>query len=375
MSEIVERAQDADLQDVGPWGQAAALSFRFLLGVAILIAVGWLASNIRQVPADSQAIIIRLGTVAKVQGPGLLLAWPRPIDRIVLVPAAARQTQFAISSFQDAQSSDANTTVYANTTVTGFALHPTPRFNGGFLLTGDSAVVHLEAQIFYQINDPVAYMIATEHVGPALQRLFIASTVDILAGRDLDSILVARPEIAAQSNEAMGRERLRTDLMNAVNRRLQRLADQDAGLGVTVSRVDLVPSIPSGAKAAFDNVLVVSQVADENVAQARTVAQIDMQDAQSNTDRITTEATANAEEAVSEASVATASITALGKSTQGLSHGMQMSRLYYDRIGPIINKAGRVETIGQDSSGRLVLPSAPTGNQSLGRTPTGRPTP
>jgi len=369
MSELAEQAQDADLREVGPWGQAAALSFRFLLAVAVLIAVGWLASNIRQVPADSQAIVIRLGTVVKVQGPGLLLAWPRPIDQIVLVPAAARQTQFTISRFLESQNDSPFTAVQ------GYALSGTPRLNSGFLLTGDSSVVHLEAQIFYQITDPVAYMIATEHVGPALQRLFIASTVDTLAGRDLDSILVARPEIASQNNEAMSRERLRADLMNAVNRRLEALAGLGAGLGVTVSRVDLVPSIPIGAKAAFDNVLVVSQVADENVAQSRTVAQIDMQEAQSNRDSITTQATANAEEAVSEASVATASITALGKSTQGLSHSMQMSRLYYDRIGPIINKAGRVETIGQDSSGRLVLPSAPTGNPSLGRLPTGRPTP
>ena len=76
----------------------------------------------------------------------------------------------------------------------GYTLNDIPRLNSGFLLTGDSSVVHLEAQIFYQITDPVAYMIAADHVEPALQRLFIASTVDNLAGRDLDSILVARPK-------------------------------------------------------------------------------------------------------------------------------------------------------------------------------------
>ena len=367
MSDLAE--QDSDLRDVGPWGQAAALSFRFLLGAAMLIAAGWAVSNIRQVPADSQAIIIRLGTVAKVQGPGLLLALPRPIDQIVLVPAAARQTQFAISRFVESQT-DSTTTA-----VQGYTLSDVPRLNSGFLLTGDSSVVHLEAQIFYQITDPVAYMIAADHVGPALQRLFIASTVDNLAGRDLDSILVARPEIASQSNEAARRERLRADLMNAVNHRLEALAAQGAGLGVTVSRVDLVPSIPAGAKAGFDNVLVVSQAADENVATARTTAQIDMQTAQSNRDRITTEATANAEEAISDANVSTASITALGKSTQGLSHSMQLSRLYYDRIGPVINKAGRVETVGQDSSIRLLLPAAPTGSPSTGRPSQERPPP
>jgi regulator of protease activity HflC (stomatin/prohibitin superfamily) len=364
MSELAEDTRDADLREVGHWGQAATLSFRFLLLAAIGIAFFWLASNIRQVPADSQAIVIRLGAVERVQGPGLLLAWPRPVEEVVLVPASARQTQFTISRFVDSQNPDS--LVATLTASQGFALSTSPRLNGGFLLTGDSSVVHLEAQIFYQITDPVAYMISVDHVGPALQRLFVASTVGMLAARDLDTVLVARPEIASQNTEAMRRERLRVDLMNAVNRRLEALAEQGAGLGIRVSRVDLVPSIPNGAKGAFDSVLAVSQEADQNVAQSRTAAQLMMQQAQSNRDRITTDAAARAEEAVSAATVATASITALGHSTQDMSHGMQLSRLYYDRIGPILRKAGRVETIGKDGSVHLLLPAAPTGGPTAG---------
>lgn len=359
--------KDADMREVGPWGQAAALSFRFLLLAASGIALFWLASNIRQVPADSQAIVIRWGVVERVQGPGLLLALPRPVEQVVLVPASARQTQFTVDRFVDGQ--DPGSLAATLTATDGFSLSSSPRLNGGFLLTGDSSVVHLEAQIFYQIADPVAYMISIDHVGPALQRLFVASTVGMLAARDLDTVLVARPEIASRNTEAMRRELLRADLMNAVNRRLQRLADQGAGLGIKVSRVDLVPSIPNGAKGAFDSVLAVSQEADQNVAMARTTAQIVLQQSQSNRDRITTDATARAEEAVSAATVATASITALGKNTQDMSHGMQMSRLYYDRIGAILQKAGRVETIGRDGSVRLLLPAAPTGKPTTGTTP------
>jgi regulator of protease activity HflC (stomatin/prohibitin superfamily) len=357
--------KEADMREVGPWGQAAALSFRFLLIGAVGIAFFWLVSNIRQVPADSQAIVIRLGTVERVQGPGLLLALPRPIEQVVLVPASARQTQFTINRFVDSlTSSDSMTATLAATQ--GFPLSDTPRLNSGFLLTGDSNVVHLEAQIFYQISDPVAYMIQADHVGPALQRLFVASTVGTLAARDLDSILVARPEIASQNTEAQRRERLRVDLMNAINRRLEALAERGAGLGITVSRVDLVPSIPNGAKIAFDSVLVVGQEADQSVAMARTNSSLTMQQAQSARDRTTTDATARAEEAVSAATVATASITALGQNTQDMSHGMQMSRLYYDRIGGIINKAGRVEIVERDGSVRLLLPAAPTGGPTIG---------
>ncbi len=97
------------------------------------------------------------------------------------------------------------------TDVYGYELSDTPRLNSGFLLSGDSSVVHLEARIFYQITDAQSYMIAADHIAPALQRIFIASAVDAMAARDLDTILVARPEIASRGREAMRREQLRAD--------------------------------------------------------------------------------------------------------------------------------------------------------------------
>jgi len=341
-----------DLREVGPWGQAVALSFRFLLVGAVAIAIGWLVSNIRQVPPDTQAVIVRLGTVARVQGPGLLLAWPKPIEQIVLVPGAARQIQLPIARFVDGATDPDSVAVY------GYTVSDQARLNGGFLLTGDSSVVHLVAQVYYQISDAQAYMVAADHVETALQRLFIASTVNMLTARDLDTILVARPEIAARNSEVARRERLRSDLMIAVNQRLEELAKSGAGLGVTVSRVDLVPAIPSGAKSAFDNVLVITQSAEQGIANARTSAEISMQEANQSKDRTTTNATAAAEEAVSNATVATASIAALGSPNIDMSHAMQMSRLYYDRIGPILKKAGHLRVIGKDGTGQLLLPGA-----------------
>jgi regulator of protease activity HflC (stomatin/prohibitin superfamily) len=350
MSEITQDTREQDLREVGPWGQAVSLSFRFLLVGAIAIAVGWLVSNIQQVSPDSQAVIIRLGTVARVQGPGLLLAWPKPIEQVVLVPGPARQMQLRIARFVDGAADSESLTIL------GYVPSEQSRSNSGFLLTGDSSIVHLTAQLYYQVNDPQAYMIAAGHIEPALQRLFIASTVDSLATRDLDTVLVARPEIAARNAEAARRERLRSDLLNAVNRRLLDLSEKGAGLGITVSRVDLVPSIPGGAKDAFDSVLVVTQEAEQGIAMARTNAELSMQEANQMKDRITTSATAGAQEAVSDASAATASITALAKGDSGMSHAMQMSRLYYDRIGPILKKAGHVQVVSPDGSTRLLLP-------------------
>ncbi len=328
-----------DIRDVGAWGQAVALSFRFLLFIAIAIAIGWMVSNIRQVPADNQAVVVRFGQVARVQGSGLLFALPRPIETVVLIPAAARQIQLKIDRYADGVDKTAQNLTY------GFSLNEKPRLNAGFLLTGDSSIVHLEAQLYYQINDPQDYMVSADHVRPALQRLFIASAIDILGARDLDEILVARPENASRVAEAARRERLRADIMNAVNRRLQSLADQDASLGVIVSRVDLVPSIPRGAHDAFDSVLAVTQDSERAIAASQTNKEITLQKANSDKDRIVSDATAKAQENVSNATAATASIAALGSVNKDMSRDMTMSRLYYDRIGAILKKAGKVQLV------------------------------
>ncbi len=60
--------------------------------------------------------------------------------------------------------------------------------------------------------------------------------------------------------------------MNAINHRLDDLAGAGASLGIKVSRVDLAAAIPSGAKCAFDYVLIASQQADRDIAEARTGA-------------------------------------------------------------------------------------------------------
>jgi regulator of protease activity HflC (stomatin/prohibitin superfamily) len=336
-----------DLSSLGPWGQATALSFRFLFAVACLIACGWVASNIHQIPPDSQALVMRFGTVARTHGSGLLIAWPRPIEQVVVIPAAARQFELKVRRFNN----DDN-----YTSTQGFFTSSDPRRNSGFLLTGDGGVVHLEASLFYQIDDPLAYTVAATHIDPALERLFIASTVTVMASRDLDSVLVARPEVASEATEAMRRERLRSDLLSAVNQRLQDLKQRGASLGITVSRVDLVPSIPAGAKEAFDNVLVVTQQAEAGAAMARTTAQMTSQEANRNKDRIAASASASAEETITLAKTQTAPVLALEQQSHGMSRNMLLTRVYYDHVGPLLKRARGVSVIDRTGTVHTIVP-------------------
>jgi regulator of protease activity HflC (stomatin/prohibitin superfamily) len=232
-----------------------------------------------------------------------------------------------------------------------------PRQNAGMLLTGDMSLVHLDATLFYRITDAKAYVLSADHVAPALERLFVASAVTVCSSRDLDAILVARPELETSAGTARaGRERLRTDLMNEVNRRLAALAKQGSSLGIVVGRVDLLPSIPGEAKTAFDSVLVAIQEAETKAAQARTQAEQMTQRANQEKDRVVTDADARAAEAVTNAKTRTATIDALAVGSQGLTGETLTSQIYADRIGGLFAKAAQVLTTDGNGGAHLILP-------------------
>ena len=153
-------------EPAGAWAQSAKLAFRFLFLAVCLAAIGWSVSNFRQVPPESRAIVYRFGSIVRQQGAGLLMAWPRPIEQVVILPSEDRQIEFRIDQFEP------DSAVGGDFMISDYA-----RENTAFLLTGDASVVHLQATLLYQIIDPAAYILAAEHVGPALQRLFVASAV------------------------------------------------------------------------------------------------------------------------------------------------------------------------------------------------------
>jgi regulator of protease activity HflC (stomatin/prohibitin superfamily) len=346
-------ARKESLEPEGAWAQSLKLSFRFLFAAVYVLGLIWAFSNCRIVPPDSRAIVLRFGNVAREESAGLLLASPQPFERVVILPSADRQLEYQIKAYQQAESN-----VFSFATGES-AISRNPRLNAGMLLTGDMSVVHLRATLFYRITDATAYVFSKEHVEPALERLFVASAVTVCGSRDLDTILVARPELetAAGASRA-GRERLRADLMNEVNRRLVDLERHGASLGISVGRVDLLPAIPAEAKSAFDSVLVAIQQAETRAADARTQAEQAAQRANQQRDRILTDAEAKAEEVVTEAKTRTAAIAALAQGREGLTGEALTSQVYADRIGPLLGKAAQVLTTDGNGGAHLIIPGA-----------------
>ena len=336
----------------GAVAQSLSLAFRFLFIVVGILGVGWLFSNTRLVPPDSRAVVIQFGTVAYEQHSGVLIALPPPFARVLMLPSLGQQTEFKIKPFLAAanlQSSDG---------APAYLVDSDPRLNTGMLLTGNMNVIHMDATVFYQITNAADFVLAGNHVSPALERLVIASSVTICASRDLDSILVARPELAGTTDASRNaREHLRSDLMNEINRRLADLEKNHVGIGITITRVDLLPSIPGEARAAFNSVLLAMQGATTAQANARTQAELTSQKADQDKDRQMTDAQASADERIANAKTHIAAVDALSQNTSGLRGDTLANQIFSQRIGTIMGKAGQVITV-TGNGGRVILPGA-----------------
>jgi modulator of FtsH protease HflK len=322
----------------GPVIQSLRIGFRALYLATLLLALGWTVSNCRQVPPDSQIVVRRFGQAVRVQPAGLLLAWPRPIEEVALLPAPARQIELKVAP-QEGEGAV------------------------GTYLTGDGGAVLLGATLTWHVVDPIAYDQARAHVVPALNRLFAASAVTLAAGRSIDEFLVVRSERepirdgAAPIVQAQ-RQALRGDLVAAINRRLRALDVQGAPLGVEVTRADLDARLPQDAKPGFDAVLAATQRAEEGLATARTQATLTLQTADREQDRILTVARAEAEETVGKAHSQVAAIAAIGTGDNPAGQPGLLERLYRERIGAVLGQAGHMVAVDPQGGPHLILPGA-----------------
>jgi regulator of protease activity HflC (stomatin/prohibitin superfamily) len=332
----------------GAWEQAIRLAFGFLFVALGVLAVAWAASNLRVVPPDARAAVVRLGAVTRIEGPGLLLAWPQPIEQVVLLPGSDRQIAQPVHRFDSAP-------VAMPGQLPEFQVSPDARSNAAFLLTGETGIVHLQATLFYRIDDPRAYLLEASHVPVALDRIFAASAVAVCATRALDAILVARPGSGGDAGSA-SRESFRSDLVRETNRRLQALTKQGAGLGVQISRIDVAAALPGGAKAAFDRVLFATQTADAAIADARTEATRTAAAGRQQRLRILADAEAQAAERRAEATSATATIAGLASQMEGSAGAAQRRALYDARAGALLGHAREVNAVDAEGGSRLLLP-------------------
>ncbi len=319
-------------------------TFRFLYVVVAVLCVVWLGSGIRPVEPGMQAVVFRSGAIDRTQGAGLVLAWPRPFEDIVLVPGPERQLSLDVTRL-DLLGRD------SGTIPSGPGIDP--RKDGGFILTGDSGVVHLRGTVTYGVSDARAYVLNRDRATVALERAFLAATIDACAGRSLDGVMVASPDSADQTRSeslAQSRERLRGDIMAGTNQRLSQL-----GLGITASRIDLTAFLPDRAKPSFDAVIAAESSAAKEIAEARTFATKQLQDTEAARAQVLADASGKAQEMLTAARVATDRINSVLAESSPERRSLLITRLYRERIETIIKNAAGVVTVPEGQSARLYV--------------------
>jgi len=335
---------------ISPFAEAGVIIFYMLFAATLLTALGWMVSNLRLVPAQSRAVVLRLGALERIQGPGLLLAWPAPIDQVWLVPAAEQLQEQRIQSLQRtplAQRADQDNAALSDL--------PDALAGSGYLLTGDASAVQLQATVFYTVDNAYAYVLQREHIAPALERIFSAAAVAACASRDLDAVLVARPElIAHDAAAAEERERLHADLATLANRRLADLKQNGGDLGIHIQRVDVQSSLPVATALAFTSVLSSTQSAAEEIANARTLAENIRQAAERDAQARVKTALSNAVERVATARIETASVLPLHGPLAVTDPGLPL-RDYRAALQALLAKAGSVTTVDPKDRSALIF--------------------
>ena len=168
-----------------PWQQAGRLAFLGLYAVTVFAAVAWGFSNVRQIDPQNRAVVLRMGALDRIQNAGLLWAWPKPFEQVVIVPAADRVSERRIENLLRS-----DVALQADRKAS-FATPVSDALAGsGYLLTGDAGVVQLDVRVFYNVTEPYAFVLQGEHVLPALDRLVTRSAVALSAAtaRQLNAV-------------------------------------------------------------------------------------------------------------------------------------------------------------------------------------------
>jgi membrane protease subunit HflK len=192
---------------------------RYLVGLVVLLALGYALTGVVQVRPDERAVVRRFGRVLDHKpGPGLWVGLPWGMDRVDRV--AVDRVQNVTVGYQEEAGDQ---TVPA-----------------GQLLTGDHNLVNVQATLYYKVRPEEVedYVAQADRVDGLIARAAEAVTAEWVGGRVVDDVLLN------------GKFALGPDLVEGTQRRL---GPYRLGVQVLDARVALVAP-PEAVKYAFDDV-------------------------------------------------------------------------------------------------------------------------
>ena len=267
--------------------EALRISFFILKIIMIVLVIVFLASGLRTVGPDEEALVLRFGKIRgvgeeRLLKPGLHWIFPYPIDKIVKIPVA-KKVNLAINSFwyylSDLELVSPTKRQVPPTeplypTRDGYCITRSEKQGAGITGLGgsDYNIVHSKWQLTYQIVDPESFFrnvyvedvrpgqdyfdVITKSINPLLKAVFDDAVVTSMVHYTIDEALSSQDRIP-----------------NHVERLMQQKLTQQIGSGVKVVSVQLTDIAWSRqVDRAFQAFITASNKKEETISKARTYA-------------------------------------------------------------------------------------------------------
>jgi membrane protease subunit HflK len=317
------------------------------------MAVLYLLSGITIVKSDEVAVVLRWGKlvgatpVLQAHGPGLMFAFPRPMDRVVRVQVK-RVREIAVDTLQSTFASSADDDD-SPAPLSASTLNPLTQ---GYALTGDQNIVHVDMVARYRVRDPAEWAFYGPKSEDALRVEVTAAMVRSLGEMGVDRVL------------SDGRKRL----IALATRRAQ--AGLDAShTGLELSSLELTRLGPPQALATeFDAVQSAFINAETVKKLAQAYAERAIPESQSSADAASQAARAAAVSELAAARGANGAFLALNKEYRA-NAAVVRERLYRDAVERTISDAGVVRWVPPPVGGsykgfRITLGSGDSSSRS-----------
>jgi membrane protease subunit HflK len=167
-------------------------SIRVLRWGMLVLVVVYLCSGITVVKPNERALILRFGrALPKSAPPGLLFAFPPPIDEVLILPAKSVQ-EVSLEAWAPSDSLS-----YRD------SLHPA---NDPYSITGDINILRARFVARFRVADPVAYEFAAARRDELRDAIFYQNVTRTLAGMTVDDALTTRRDFISQETMRLSQE-------------------------------------------------------------------------------------------------------------------------------------------------------------------------
>jgi len=323
---------------LAPVADLAGTAVRYVHWPILLLFLAYLASGITVVRPGEVAIVLRFGRLAganpalAVHEPGLLLAFPRPVDEVIRVEVE-KVHEIVLDGFLPREE------------LVQFAEYDPER--DGYALTGDKNLVHVEPVVRYRIGDPVAWALNLETPEASIRDAVYAAFLRSAGETGIDSIFTE--DRAALSRRVVERAQRRLDAIES---------------GLRIVTLDLISFFPPPPTLeAFQAYIDAGAERERKVQEALAYAAGEVPRARGEAARIRSDAVAAKRERVEEATGTAAAFRLLVERYRA-APGVVREQLYREAVAKALGRTGRRRVVqppaGPSYEGfRITVPTRP----------------